>query len=208
MCECVASFALCQELDGTAYFNQFPLHPLIAREWCLRIGKERFTWNRMPMGWSHAVFVAHTVTLFLSSVDVPETRVLVYNVYIPNGVTSEDVQAKVSHEAFLKESVLELSEQLKDDFDASVARWGRDLNDLREVNATLRISLERARQEALDLSHREGNASIDVAMRETVADGLMESLHSVRKELHALGETMAETQKERDAAVNRCGTLE
>eukprot|EP00760_Papus_ankaliazontas_P011171 PhM_4_TR14669/c0_g1_i2/m.35557 len=123
-------------------------------------------------------------------------------------VAIEDLQAKVTHEAFLKESALELNEQLKDDFDASVARWGRELNELREVNATLRISLERARQEALDLSHREGNASIDVAMRETVADGLMESLHSVRKELHALGETMAETQKERDAAVNRCGTLE
>ena len=77
-------YPLCQELDGTSYFNQFRMHPEIAAHWVLKIGKERFTWNRMPMGWSHAVYVAHTVTEFLAAITHPRGVIIVYidNVYV------------------------------------------------------------------------------------------------------------------------------
>lgn len=80
----VQDFPLCQELDALGFFHQFELHPEIAADWVLKIGKERFAWTRMPMGWSHAVFVAHTVASLLAEVSVSDVRILVYidNVYI------------------------------------------------------------------------------------------------------------------------------
>ena len=84
MRENTLKYALCQELDGVSYFNQFEMHPEIAAHWVIKIGKERFAWNRMPMGWSHAVYVAHTVTELLADVQHPRGVIMVYidNVYI------------------------------------------------------------------------------------------------------------------------------
>ena len=69
MRELTLEFPLCQELDGISYFNQFQWDPEIAAHWVVKLGKERFTWDRMAMGWSHAVFVSHTVTEWLC--DIP-----------------------------------------------------------------------------------------------------------------------------------------
>jgi len=82
--DAVVEYPLAQELDGTGFFHQFKLHPDIAAEWVLKIGKERLAWTRMPMGWSHAVYVAHTVACFLADLAIPDVRVLVYidNIYI------------------------------------------------------------------------------------------------------------------------------
>ena len=84
MRENTLKYALCQELDGVSYFNQFEMHPEIAAHWVIKLGKERFAWNRMPMGWSHAVYVAHTVTELLADVQHPRGVIMVYidNVYI------------------------------------------------------------------------------------------------------------------------------
>lgn len=83
--QCIRRYAFGCELDGTGWFHQFTLHPDIAAFWVLRLGKQRFSWNRMPMGWTHAVHVAHTVAQFLANfeTDIPG-RILVYidNVYV------------------------------------------------------------------------------------------------------------------------------
>jgi hypothetical protein len=81
--EAVKKYSMCTEYDGTGWFHQFGLHPDIARHWVLRIGNERFAWMRMPMGWSYAVYIAHTVARELAKVDVDGVYVLVYidNVY-------------------------------------------------------------------------------------------------------------------------------
>jgi hypothetical protein len=72
------------ELDGTGWFHQFGLTEGVAAYWTLRMGTERYAWQRMPMGWAHAVYIAQTVTSALASFDVGGCRILVYidNVYV------------------------------------------------------------------------------------------------------------------------------
>ena len=80
----VQKYAMCQELDGISYFNQFKMHPEIAADWVIKLGKERFTWNRMPMGWSYAVYVSHTVTELLADIKHSRGEILCYidNIYV------------------------------------------------------------------------------------------------------------------------------
>ena len=85
MRELTLEFPLCQELDGISYFNQFQWDPEIAAHWVVKLGKERFTWDRMAMGWSHAVFVSHTVTEWLCDIPGhPDAVIMAYidNVYV------------------------------------------------------------------------------------------------------------------------------
>lgn len=90
-------FSFCREYDGTGWFHQFGLHPDIARHWVLRVGKGRYRWNRMPMGWSRSVYVAHTVAEALAAVTSEHAFILVYvdNVYV-FGDTIEAVE-QLSH---------------------------------------------------------------------------------------------------------------
>lgn len=86
-------FPLCREFDAIGFFHQFRMHPDIAANWVLKIGKERFAWTRMPMGWSHAVFVAHTVAQLLADVKVEGVRTLVYidNIYF-FGISAQAIE--------------------------------------------------------------------------------------------------------------------
>jgi hypothetical protein len=71
------------ELDGVSYFNQFKLNRKIRRWFAFKVGKQTWSWTRMPMGWAHSVHVAQTVTNWLAK-DLQGVHVLTYidNVYI------------------------------------------------------------------------------------------------------------------------------
>jgi hypothetical protein len=82
--EAVRQHSVYTELDGKGWFHQFGLHPDIAVYWGLVVGGETYSWDRLPMGWSHSVFIAHTVTETLTSFKAQGVHILVYidNVYI------------------------------------------------------------------------------------------------------------------------------
>lgn len=82
--ECVRAFPLGLEMDGKGWYHQFGLSPEIAAYWVLRVAGKRYTWNRMPMGWTHSVYAANTVTEALAAFDWGSCRLLVYidNVYV------------------------------------------------------------------------------------------------------------------------------
>jgi len=63
----VEDYSYCIELDGVSYFNQFSMHEDISADWVLKLGKERYAWQRMPMGWGRAVYVAHSVAVLLAA---------------------------------------------------------------------------------------------------------------------------------------------
>eukprot|EP00759_Apiculatamorpha_spiralis_P057866 PhF_6_TR8799/c0_g1_i2/m.13974 len=80
------------ELDGTSYFNQFLLHKDIRKWFTFTVGRQRWAWKRMPMGWAHSVYIAQAVTEALTK-GIEDVEILVYidNVYI-SGQTKEAVE--------------------------------------------------------------------------------------------------------------------
>jgi len=93
-------YSYCCEYDGRGWFHQFRLHPKISRHWVLRMGGERYAWMRMPMGWSHSVWIAHVCATELARVEVEGVHVLVYidNVYFFSNDVSKINEARAVFE--------------------------------------------------------------------------------------------------------------